>query len=89
MEFSKKILIFSYLIAIILTTFTCYCVYKNLDISYLSNITVTSWAEVSVGNAFYYWKARSENKIKLLQSLSDEEKEKFNISLNTSLEKDN
>ena len=72
-EFSKKLLVASYIIAILVTiaTFTLpiitYTVSGQLmDYSSLMPITLACWGEVTVGNSFYYWKAKSENKIKLL-----------------------
>lgn len=72
-EFSKKLLVASYIIAILVTiaTFTVsiitYAVSGQLmDYSSLTPIALACWGEVTVGNGFYYWKARSENKIKLL-----------------------
>ena len=72
-EFSKKLLVTSYIIAILVTiaTFTLpiitYTVSGQLmDYSSLMPVTLVCWGEVTVGNSFYYWKAKSENKIKLL-----------------------
>ena len=72
-EFSKKLLVASYIIAILVTiaTFTLpiitYTVSGQLmDYSSLMPVTLACWGEVTVGNSFYYWKAKSENKIKLL-----------------------
>ena len=72
-EFSKKLLVTSYIIAILVTiaTFTLpiitYTVSGQLmDYSSLMPVTLACWGEVTVGNSFYYWKAKSENKIKLL-----------------------
>ena len=72
-EFSKKLLVASYIIAVLVTiaTFTLpiitYTVSGQLmDYSSLMPIALACWGEVTVGNSFYYWKAKSENKIKLL-----------------------
>ena len=72
-EFSKKLLVASYIIAILVTIATfalpiiTYTVSGQLmDYSSLMPITLACWGEVTVGNSFYYWKAKSENKIKLL-----------------------
>ena len=72
-EFSKKLLVASYIIAILITiaTFTLpiitYTVSGQLmDYSSLMPIALACWGEVTVGNSFYYWKAKNENKIKLL-----------------------
>ena len=72
-EFSKKLLVASYIIAVLVTiaTFTLpiitYTVSGQLmDYSSLMPLALACWGEVTVGNSFYYWKAKSENKIKLL-----------------------
>ena len=72
-EFSKKLLVASYIIAILVTIATfvlpiiTYTVSGQLmDYSSLMPIALACWGEVTVGNSFYYWKAKSENKIKLL-----------------------
>ena len=78
-EFSKKILIASYIIAITVTAFCCYLALTYRDASTISNIALACWAEVSVGNGFYYWKARSENKIKMMASMEKELLDKINL----------
>ena len=72
-EFSKKLLVASYIIAVLVTIATfalpiiTYTVSGQLmDYSSLMPIALACWGEVTVGNSFYYWKAKSENKIKLL-----------------------
>ncbi len=76
-EFSKKILVASYVIAVGVTIATfilpiiTYLVSGQLmDYSSLMPIVMACWGEVTVGNSFYYWKAKSENKIKLLNSIN-------------------
>ena len=85
-EFSKKLLVASYIIAILVTiaTFTlpiiAYTVSGQLmDYSSLMPIALACWGEVTVGNSFYYWKARSENKIKMMSSMEKELLDKINL----------
>ena len=85
-EFSKKLLVASYIIAILVTiaTFTLpiitYTVSGQLmDYSSLMPIALACWGEVTVGNSFYYWKARSENKIKMMASMEKELLDKINL----------
>ena len=78
-EFSKKILIASYIIAIAVTAFCCYLALTYRDTSTISSIALACWAEVSVGNGFYYWKARSENKIKMMANMKKELLDKINL----------
>lgn len=79
MEFSKKILITSYTIAISFTIFTCFLALQGLDIDALSNIVVVCWGEVAIGNGFYYWKARGENKIKMMANMDKELRDRINL----------
>lgn len=44
-----------------------------------SNVVLASWAELSSINAFYLWKARSENKIKLISAIPEELIQKFEV----------
>lgn len=68
-ETSKKIIIVSYLISIILTLIVIICTFKELDVSDLTQITLASYAEVSTSNIFYYKKAARENILKLKKDL--------------------
>ena len=76
-EFSKIIAILSYLDAILLSIFMCYCTYLQVDTASLSNVVIVAWAEVAATNSFYYWKAMAENKIKIAKSLTPEEIERM------------
>jgi len=44
-----------------------------------SNVVLASWVELSSINAFYLWKARSENKIKLISAIPEELIQKFEV----------
>lgn len=74
MEFSKKLLIVSYAIAIMVTICSFYFEVNQYNASNINNITITLWGEVSVGNAFYYWKTKEENKVKILKKVSTEDR---------------
>lgn len=64
MEFSKKLLYFSWGITLILTTILiCFSV-RELPIDALIVVTPLSWAETGTATAFYYWKAKNENRTK-------------------------
>ena len=77
---SKKILIASYTITVLLTvaTFAC-CLLSECDITALATITGLSWADTTAGTAFYYAKAKAENKIKLTYGMVEELAEKYGI----------
>lgn len=65
--YSKKILTTSYIVAVALTVTMVVMMFLNYDVNPLVSVVLACWGEVTVGNAFYYWKARTENKIKLAQ----------------------
>lgn len=78
--FSKKLLIADYLILIcmIVTFFICTAV--SVDTSNLA-IIIGAWvAQIAISSGAYYWKAKSENLVKmplyLLQELPDDMREK-------------
>lgn len=64
-ETSKKIIVVSYVIGIILTILTIGGIIYGYDITPLSIITGAVFAEISVSNAFYYNKAKKENLLKI------------------------
>lgn len=64
MEFSKKLLFFSWTITLILTVMLIWFSVKMLPIDGLSVVTSLSWTETGTTTAFYYWKAKNENRAK-------------------------
>ena len=65
METSKKIIVVSYVIGILLTILTVLGIIYGYDVTPLSIITGAVYAEISVSNAFYYNKAKKENLLKI------------------------
>lgn len=76
MEFSKKILLFSYIMAVTLTLLLIVGSLLGMYVDALANIVLASYAELSVANAFYYNKAKAENQIKIAKALTEEEVDK-------------
>ena len=64
-EFSKCILIVAGFLNIVVIAFTCVMVWRTCDLTPLAYLIPSTAAEVSVGTAFYYNKAKVENRIKL------------------------
>ena len=64
MEFSKKLLYFSWSVTIVLTILTVVFSVKYLPLDAFIVITPLSWAETGTATAFYYWKAKNENRAK-------------------------
>lgn len=66
-EFSKFILITMVILATFVTAFTFVAVIKTGDTSALGYLIPAVFAELATSTGFYYWKAKTENKIKLSQ----------------------
>lgn len=65
MTTSKKIIVASYIIMILLTALTAVLSVLGFDTMTIGTITGLAYAEVSVSNAFYFSKARKENALKI------------------------
>lgn len=65
MTTSKKIILASYVIVSILTAVVIVGSFKGYDMGAVSVIATAAWAEVSASNAFYFWKAKKENVMKI------------------------
>ena len=74
-EFSKKILITAGLLNLIVVVFTLVMVWRMGDLTPLCYIVPATAAEVATGTAFYYNKAKLENRIKLVASYQIEPSE--------------
>ena len=76
-ETSKKILIVSYMISVILTVIVIVGTFLSFDMGNVTQIALASYVEVSACNIWYYKKATRENIFKNLP-----EKYLDNIDLN-------
>lgn len=71
MEFSKKILVVSWISGTLITFFGLWLTYMMVikgyqgDVSIIITILGGAFAEITAGTSFYYWKSRRENEIKL------------------------
>lgn len=83
---SKRIVICSYAVTILLSlvailgTFCC-----AKDTTALTTLAGLAWAETAASNAFYFWKAKNENRIKLTKQMVDELGDKYGIDAVVSL----
>ena len=68
-ESSKKILRVSFAAAISLSIAVAVGTFTDHDVSSLTIIAGSAWAEVAAAAACYYAKARAENRLKLTQSI--------------------
>ena len=66
-EFSKKILYVAAIVNIAVIIFTCFMVLRTENLEPLIYLIPSTAAEVATGTAFYYDKAKAENKIKIEQ----------------------
>ena len=71
-EFSKLVLMVSYLAMIATTAVMAYIILVGADAGSFLPIVLASWAEVTTVNAFYFWKAKTENKFKIVLSAPPE-----------------
>lgn len=87
MEFSKKIIIFISVFSVIVATLSIILMWRTGDLSALAYLIPSVFTELTAATGFYYWKARTENKIKLLKKYgniaekaieSESEKSKYN-----------
>lgn len=65
MEFSKIILVIVMALNVAVIIFSCVMMWRTCDLTPLAYLIPSIGTEVSAGTAFYYWKAKAENKIKL------------------------
>ena len=70
-EFSKNIIIFMTIFTVIITIYSLILMWKTNDTSPLAYLIPAVFAEYATSTAFYYWKARKENEIKLRRLYGD------------------
>lgn len=79
-ETSKIFLLFVSMLAAILTIVASYQMIKLDTIEPLTYLIPSIFAELGCATAFYYWKARTENKAKILTSAINEIYEKNELT---------
>lgn len=67
MEFSKKLLFFSWMVTLILTVLSICFSLKSMPTDALYVIAPLAWAETGTATGFYFWKAKNENRSKYAQ----------------------
>lgn len=76
MEFSKKLLFFSWAVTLVLTLLAIIFSVLCLPMDALDTAVPLSWAETGTATGFYFWKAKNENRAKYAQKfLKDNAKE--------------
>ena len=65
MEFSKKIFYMITILTVVVIIYSMALMWKTDDASALSYLIPAVFTELGVCTGFYFWKAKTENKIKL------------------------
>ena len=79
-ETSKKILLVSYIIAIVLTFIVVIGSFLDLDMTNITTIASLAWGEVAASNIFYFKKAAKENVPKVIASLGEDLQNQVDIN---------
>lgn len=80
METSKKLLLVSYIIAIILTIIVIIGSFMQIDMTHITTIACLSYGELASCNIFYLNKSAKENVPKILSSLSEQFRSQVDIN---------
>ena len=64
MEFSKKLLIFSWIVTLALTALTIWMSMTGRPLDAMIVIAPLAWTESTAHTCFYHWKAKNENRAK-------------------------
>jgi hypothetical protein len=77
---SKKIVLASYTTTAVLTLLTVVgAFFSQNDVTPILTVTSLSWGETAACNAFYFWKAKHENRIKLTENMVKELADQYGI----------
>ena len=85
---SKKIVLASYAVTVLLTLAMVLGVFlapAETNLAPLEVVTGLAWAETTASNAFYFWKAKNENRIKLTERMVADLADKYGIDAVVSL----
>ena len=81
-EFSKLLLRMIVTLTIIISFFCIFFCFKFETIEPLSYLVPSVFTELAAGTGFYYWKAKSENKIKITLGAIDSLRQKEDLTEN-------
>lgn len=79
MEFSKKLVIILFILALILTVLTVIFPAVGIPADGLYIVTPLAWASFDVAAGFYYWKSKNENRSKYTQKFVRQMAEKYGV----------
>lgn len=80
-EFSKKAIIYLLTLNTVLIVFSMVMMIITCDLTPLIYICPSVGAQVAAGLAFYYWKAKNENRAKFAQKFILEFADKYGIDM--------
>ena len=86
--YSKKIVIVSYTATLLLTLAVFLCVVflpADTDLSPLAAVTALAWGESTTATGFYFWKAKNEKKLQLIERMTEKWADKYGIDAVTAL----
>lgn len=69
METSKKILVISYVLAILLTVIVIICTIAGIECGNITTLAGAAWLEVSASNVFYYTMCKRLNVPKVIMGI--------------------
>ena len=78
MEFSKKLLLSSAAVTLILTALTIWMSQNAMPLDAMLVIAPLAWAETGAATGFYFWKAKNENRAKYAQQFLREITKEWN-----------
>lgn len=81
-ETSKFIVFFMMIMTLLVVGFSLFQMYKCETIEPLVYIIPATFAELATGTGFYYWKTKSENKLKITLGAIDQLSSKTELSDN-------
>ena len=79
-ETSKKILLISYIVAIVLTVIVVIGSFIDHDMTNITTIASLAWGEIAASNIFYFKKAAKENVPKVIASLDKDLQNQVDIN---------
>lgn len=79
MEFSKCVVKYSCTLTVIMLVVTSIASFTGFDATYLSAGTALCFATSDVCIGFYFWKAKNENRIKLMKQMMCDWADKYGV----------
>lgn len=79
MYFSRKIVIASWIVSIMLTVVVAVGSFLDHDMSNLTTLAALAWGELTAAHGFYFWKKKNENRAKYAQQLVKDMAQEYGI----------